>query len=74
MTSLRALICVALVLPTLAISSCTSETGISGPVLGGVGGPRNCTYPAEPHGMSTGDVIPPYTWMGAILPLSLIHI
>jgi len=51
------------------IGSCTNDTsGVDGPVLGGVGGPRNCSYPAEPHGMSTGDTVAPYEWMGAVLP------
>ena len=57
-----------IIVPALLMGSCTNDTGILGPVLGGVGGPRNCTYPAEPHGMATGDVIPPYSWMGAVLP------
>jgi len=68
MTSTKIVYLSVLLLPALLIGSCTSDTGILGPVLGGVGGPRNCTYPAEPHGMSTGDVMPPYSWMGAVLP------
>ena len=66
-TRLLIALCLACSVPVLG--SCTDEAGgVDGPVLGGVGGPRNCNYPAEPHGMSTGDTVAPYEWMGAVLP------